>query len=108
MTEPFRFRQTRFPPTKLLSQFFLLGDVHQRADKPSNGSVFPDRHSNTADHPLHAVGPDNALLEITSFAGRNHTLDSCLHNFAILWMHSCEIVRNRWNPVLGVEAENLV
>src|SRR5258708_5564771 len=102
------FRQIRFPPPELLSQFFLLGDVHQSADKPSNDSIFPDRHSNAADHPLHAVGPDNAFLEITSYTGRDHTLDRCLHIFAILWMYPCEIVRNRWDSVLGVEAENLV
>src|SRR6267154_3429497 len=55
VTEPLPFRQIRFPPPQLLSQFFLLGDVHRSADKPSNDSVFPERHSNAADYPLHAV-----------------------------------------------------
>src|SRR4029077_5927361 len=52
--------------------------------------------------------PDNAFLEITSFTGRNHTLDSCLHIFAILWMYSFEKVRNDWNSASRVKAENLV
>src|SRR5439155_19496092 len=108
LAEFLRIFQIRFPSPQLLSQFFLLGDVHQRADKPRNDCVFPDRHSNAADHPLHAVGPDNAFLEITSFTSRNHTLDSCLHNCAILRMYSCEIVRNRWNSGTGVEAEYFV
>src|SRR6266481_682356 len=108
LAESLRFRQICFPPPELRSQFFLLGDVHQSADKPSNDSVFPDRHANAADHPLHAVGPDNALLEITPFTSRNHTLDRCLNNCAILWMYPCEIVGNGRNSVLGVESENLV
>src|SRR5689334_13683296 len=107
MTEPLRFRQTRFPSPEFLRQFFLLSDVHQSTDKPSKDSVFTDRHSNTADHPLHAVGPDNAFLEIASFTGLDHASDGCLHNFAILRMHPCEVVRNSWDSSLRIEAENL-
>src|ERR1051325_9958860 len=108
MAESLRFRQIRFPPPEFLRQFFLLGDIHQSPDKPSNDSLFSDRHSNAADYPLHAVWPDNTLLKITSFTGRDHALDRCLHNCAILWMYPCEIVRNGWDSVPGVEAENLV
>src|SRR6266436_320743 len=65
VTEPLRFRQISFPPPQLLSQFFLLGDVHRSADDAFQDPVVEDGNAHAPNIPDFTTRTHDAFLKVT-------------------------------------------
>ena len=106
MTEPLSFRQIRFPPPELLSQFFLLGDIQGVADQAGDHSIFKHRVTCAAHRLLTVLRMLNAILNVSLHAFRKHFPDQRMDAIAVGRTVNIKPFLQGRNTLCRIEAED--